>query len=69
MWMGIWRKFGADLYIRMASFDNDTLLSVLFGNFELVGDILNISDKLNFYCFLARFIYIQRLVCDGIVCT
>ena len=69
MWMGLWRKFGADLYIRMASFDNDTLLSVLFGNFELVGDILNINDKLNFYGFLARFIHIQKLVCDGIVCT
>ena len=68
MWMGLWRKFGADLYIRMASFDNDTLLSVLFGNFELVGDILNINDKLNFYGFLARFIHIQKLVCDGIVC-
>ena len=54
MWMGLWRKFGADLYVRMASFDNDTLLSVLFGNFELVGDILNINDKLNFYGFLAR---------------
>ena len=69
MWMGLWHKFGADLYIRMASFDNDTLLSVLYGNFELVGDILNINDKLNFYGFLARFINIQRLVCDGIVCT
>ena len=45
MWMGLWRKFGIDLYIRMASFDNDTLLSVLFGHFELVGDILNINDK------------------------
>ena len=69
MWMGIWRKCGEDLYIRMASFENDTLLSVLFGNFELLGDILNISDKLNFYCFLTRFIHIQILVCDGIMCT
>ena len=69
MWMGIWRKFGADLYIRMDSFDNDTLLSVLFGSFELVGDILNINDKLNFYCFLAQFIHLQRLVCDGTVST
>ena len=35
---------GANLDIRMASLDKDMLLSVLFGNFELVGDILNTSD-------------------------
>ena len=29
MWMGIWRKFGVELYIRLASLDSDILLSCL----------------------------------------
>ena len=42
--MSIWRKFGEYLYIGMFFF----FLSVLFGDFELVHDIQNTSDKLNF---------------------
>ena len=66
MWLGIWRKFGVDLYIRLASYDDETFLSVLFGNFDLIGDILDAKYKLDLYCYLARFIHIQRLTCDGI---
>ena len=66
MWLGIWRKFGVDLYIRLASYDDETFMSVLFGNFDLIGDILDAKYKLDLYCYLARFIHIQRLTCDGI---
>ena len=41
-------------------------MSVLFGNFDLIGDILDAKYKLDLYCYLARFIHIQRLTCDGI---
>ena len=41
-------------------------MSVLFGNFDLIGDILDTKYKLDLYCYLARFILIQRLTCDGI---
>ena len=66
MWIGIWRKFGDALYIRLAGYDNETFLSVLFGNFDLIGDILDAKYKLDLHCYFARFIHIQRLVCDGI---
>ena len=67
MWMGIWLKFGDELYIRLAGYDYETFLSVPFGNFDLIGDILDAKYKLDLYCYLARFIRIQRRVCDGIV--
>ena len=69
MWMGIWSKFGDDLYIRLrlAGYDYETFLSVLFRNFDLIGDILCAKYKLDLYCYLASFIHIQRRVCDGIV--
>ena len=38
--------------------------SVLFGNFDLIYDVLDAKYKLNFYCYLARSIHIQRLNCD-----
>ena len=58
MWTGIWSKFGVDLYIRLAGFDNETLLSVLFGNYDMIADILEIAHKEQFYCFIGRFVYI-----------
>ena len=66
MWLGIWRKFGVDLQ-RLASYDDETLISVLFGNFDLIGNILDVKYKVDFYCYLARFIHIQRLIWDGIM--
>ena len=47
MWMGIWHKFGDDLYIRLAGYDYVTFLSVLFGNFDLISDILDAKYKLD----------------------
>ena len=67
MWLGIWRKFGVDLYIRLANYDDQTFISVLFGNFDLIGDILDVKYKLDFCSYLARFIHIQRLNCCGIM--
>ena len=45
MWLGIWRKFGVDLYIYigLASYDDQTCISVLFGKFDLIGEILDVS--------------------------
>lgn len=74
-----WREFGEDVYIRLqiqrfvfvfvyirlASSNEETFLSVVFGNFDLICDILNRNHKLEFCCFVVRFIYIQRLGCDG----
>ena len=65
MWTGIWGKFGVDLYIRLAGFDNETLLSVLFGNYDMTVDTLEIAHKEQFHCFISRFVYILKHVCDG----
>ena len=65
MWAGIWGKFCVDLYIRLAGFDNDTLLSVMFGNYDLIADLLESDLREKFYCFIARFAYIMKTVCDG----
>ena len=48
MWLGFWRKYGVDLYTRMASYDNETFISVLFGNFDLIGVIPDAKYKLDF---------------------
>ena len=55
------------IYIRLASYDDETFISVLFGNFDLIEDIFDAKYKLDFYCHLARFIHIQRLIWDGIM--
>ena len=65
MWNGIWRKFGVDLYIRLAGFDSETLLSVLFGNYGLIADLIDTEHKMQFYCFIARFLYILESVCSS----
>ena len=62
---GIWRKFGVDLYIRLAGFDNEPLLSVLFGNYGLIADLLDTGHKMQFYCFVARFLYKLENVCSS----
>ena len=51
--MGIWCKFSEYLYIGIGMFV--LFLSVLFGYFEIVRDILNTSDKLNFFLLFAIF--------------
>ncbi|MEW8546496.1 MAG: hypothetical protein AB2693_23515, partial [Candidatus Thiodiazotropha sp.] len=64
MWAGIWRKFGAKVYSCLANLSNDSLIDVLFGNFDIIADALTMSQKEEFYCFVARFIHIQKIVCD-----
>ena len=69
--MGIWGKFG-EIFIQKHVFFFFFLflffffLTVLFGDFELVRDSQNPSDKETFFCFLPRFLHIQILTCDGI---
>ena len=53
-------------FVGQYTLDDETFMSVLFGNFDLIGDILDTKYKLDLYCYLARFILIQRLTCDGI---
>ena len=60
MWISTWQKFGVELYIRLAGFDSDTLLFVLFVNFALVQDVLNVDSKGQFYCFIACFVHILK---------
>ena len=64
MWSGIWGKFGVDLYIRLAGFEDDTLLSVFLGNYDLIEDLLATDHKEQIYCYIARFAYIMKTVCD-----
>ena len=54
-----------ELYIRLAGFDSNTLLSVLFGNLALVQDVLNVDSKEQFYCLIARFVHILKTACEG----
>ena len=35
-----------------------TLLSVLFGNYGLIADLLDTDHKMQLYCFVARFLFI-----------
>lgn len=46
-WIGIWRKLVEDVNIRFAGSNEETFLSVVFGNFYLTSDILNRSHKLD----------------------
>ena len=38
-----------------------SLTDVLLGNFEIIADVLSVSQKDDFYCYVARFIHIQAV--------
>lgn len=38
-------QVGMELYTRVAGFDIDILLSVMFGNFNLIKDVVNVDSK------------------------
>lgn len=61
MWAGFLRKFGAYVYSRLAKLSFDSLTDVLLGNFEIIADVLTVSQKDDFYCYVARFIHIQTV--------
>ena len=67
MWAGIWDKFGVDVYVSLAGLDNITLLSVFLGNFNVIADLLVADLKEQFYCFIARFAFIMKTICDGTI--
>ena len=46
-------------------FDSETLLSILFGNYGLIADLIDTEHKMQFYCFIARFLYILESVCSS----
>ena len=50
-WMVILRKFGEYLYYAWLLLLFLFFLSVLFGYFDIVGDIRNTGNKLNFFLF------------------
>ena len=64
MWIGIWRKFGDNVYLRLAGYDDETFIAVMFGYFDLISDLVDESHKMDFYSFISRHVHIQRLVCD-----
>ena len=63
----IWDKFGVDVYVSLAGLDNITLLSVFLGNFNVIADLLVADLKEQFYCFIARFAFIMKTICDGTI--
>lgn len=65
MWISICSKFGVEVYLRLNGFEKDELLSVLFGNYDFIADVLAADHKEQFYVFIARFIHILKTVCDG----
>ena len=58
-WNLLWNNFGEDIYLRLSSMNDDAILNVMFGAFDMVADILNTNSEENFYILIAC--YIQRL--------
>ena len=53
MWMKIWTNFGDDVYISLASMDEETLLDVLLGSFDTVPYVQHLENKDSFYMIVA----------------
>ena len=51
MWLKIWNNnFGVDVYIKLASIDEELVLDILLGNYDIVNDVL---ARENVDCFTA----------------
>ena len=61
MWMKIWTNFGDDVYISLASMDEESLLDVLLGSFDTVHDVEHLENKDSFYMVVAGSLH--RLLC------
>ena len=61
MWAGFLRKFDANVYSCLAKLSFDSFKNVLLGNFEIIANVLSVSQKDDFYCYVARFIHIQTV--------
>ena len=53
MWVKIWNNFGNDVYISLASMDEETLLEVLLGSFDNVPDVQHLENKESFNMIVA----------------
>ena len=53
MWMKIWTNFGDDVYISLASMDEETLLDVLLGSLDTVPYVQHLENKDSFYMIVA----------------
>ena len=60
--MKILTNFGDDVYISLASIDEETLLEVLLGSFDNVPDVQHLENKDSFYMIVARSLH--RLLCE-----
>ena len=41
----IWHKIGVDVYLRLSSRNDDAILNVMFGAFDVVADILSTNSE------------------------
>ncbi|MCG8044308.1 MAG: reverse transcriptase family protein, partial [Candidatus Thiodiazotropha endolucinida] len=63
MWVGIWHKYGIDLYLRLAGLSHDVLIEVFFGRFDVIADVLAETHKDAFYRYIAQLMHIQKRIC------
>ena len=56
-----------NVYLRLAGYDDETFIAVMFGYFDLISDLVDESHKMDFYSFISRHVHIQRLVCDRLI--
>ena len=62
MWVKILTNFGDDVYISLASMDEETLLEVLLGSFDNVPDVQHLENKYSFYMIVTGSLH--RLLCE-----
>ena len=58
MWLGFWHKYGVDMYLRLARCAHDPLIDFFFGCYDIIDDVINITDEEAFNCYIARFIHL-----------
>ena len=47
-WNLLWHNFGVDIYLRLSSMNDDAILNVMFGAFDMVADTLNTNSEETF---------------------
>ena len=52
-WNVLRDNFGDDKYLRLSSMNDDTILNVMFGAFDMVADILNTNSEEDIYSLIA----------------
>ena len=59
---GLWHNYGIG-NLGLAGLTHDLLLDVFIGRYDIIDDIINDAQKGDFYCYVARFIHIQKKIC------